>query len=77
MDGNKEPDTCSLGPHLHNTSLNDIYKEKTLLFKQITDHGVELPAPFIKLYNKNGAYIGMRMFGEKIASTKNMRRKTV
>lgn len=67
-DGNGEHDTRPLGPHLHhfrNTSLNDIYKEKALLFQQIIDQGVELPAPFIKLYNKNGAFIGRRVLGKK------------
>ena len=72
FDGDDAPDTRLEGPALHhfrNTALQDIYKRKSEVWKQLLDNNTILPAPFVKLYDTHGKNIGRRYYNSDSVTT--------
>lgn len=71
LDGSEEEDFNSNGPihqHFRNTPLPEVYKEKANTWTKIVNDNVELPTPYIKLYDNLGNFAGLRYFGDSIVS---------
>lgn len=68
MDGHGEVDVRGDGPflrHFRDTDLQDIHIEKEKAWSQIINDSIELPTPYIRLFDANGTYLGRREFIEE------------
>ena len=55
--GFQEQHSHAAGPSLHHyrsCSLENVYKEKQVVWEEVLKKKIELPAPFLKIYNNCG-----------------------
>lgn len=77
MDGYGEVDARGEGPflrHFRDTDLQDIHVEREKAWNQIINDSIELPTPYIRLFDANGMYLGRREFikeGEMASQKEN------
>ena len=75
LDGSQAQECHAAGPplrHYRSSSLHTVYTEKEVVWKQITEKEVELPTPFIKIYDSQGEYVGLRTFSQSIINREGM-----
>lgn len=75
MDGHGEVDVRGEGPflrHFRDTHLQDIHAEMEKAWNQIINDSIELPTPYIRLFDANGMYLGRREFIKERWQAKKM-----
>ena len=75
LDGSQAQECHAAGPplrHYRSSSLHTVYTEKEVVWKQIIEKTVELPTPFIKIYDSQGEYVGLQTFSQSIINREGM-----